>query len=143
MTDNLELGQVFTRELSGQVVTVVAIYIGDDHARFAIASDQEGQITLKRAFLSRWEYVPPNESDWYMEAVTPHGHLFWSLFIPGFYAARAFYRAQLPEIIQAGGYLRMDWAANATDDQRMAFADLGGAASKPFIGLDAARARLR
>jgi hypothetical protein len=143
MADNVELGQVFTRELSGQVVTVVAISVGDDHATFAIASDREGQFTLKRTGMSRWEYVPPTTSDWYMEAVTQGGHLFWSLFIPGFAAAWALYRAQLPEILQAGGYLRVGRAANATDDQRLAFGDSGGAGPGLFIGLDAARARLR
>jgi hypothetical protein len=118
-----ELGQVFQGRIAGEQLTLVVINTNGEHATLAVAPDRDRQMMLAYEDLTDWNKIPASHSDWYLEAVMPSGDLFWSVFIPGFEAAWAFYTAQHPDVAEAGGYIRVGDAADATDNQRMAFRD--------------------
>jgi hypothetical protein len=72
----------------------------------------------------------------------PDGKLLWSLFIPGFDAAWAFYTAQHPDIAEAGGYIRVGAAEGYTVHEMMSFDDASGVGPEESIGYAAAVAAL-
>jgi hypothetical protein len=142
MAHVFELGQVFTREIGPVRMTIVLTHVGIDIATFAVAPDSARQVTLGQTNLQNWKRIPGTERDWYIEAVIPEGRLLWSLFIPGFEAAWAFYTSKHPEVAEVGGYMRIGAADDASDGELMIFEDAGGMGPQPFLGYGAAVERL-
>jgi hypothetical protein len=67
----------------------------------------------------------------------------WSVFIPGFEAAWAFFGYRLPDLRADGGNIRVRAADEASEGEMMSFDDAGAFGPEPLIGEAAAIAKLR
>jgi hypothetical protein len=112
--------------------TLVVIRVDAKGATMTVAPDRERQVTLTRDEMVAWKHIRATEHDWYMEAVMPAGNLFWSVFIPGFDAAWAFFSSQLPDVREAGGYIRVGGADGAIVDELMSFDDAAALGRNPL-----------
>ena len=125
MSGVFELGQVFEGEIGGKPATVVIVRSYGELAEAAVAPGRFELITLHQDSLADWKHVPATERDWYLEGVTADNHLLWSVFIPGFDAAWAFFAFRVTDLRADGGNIRVSPADGASEGEMMAFDDAG------------------